>query len=176
VGTRVTAVNGTLSSYFVRNPPVLTPPKVLALPRERTERALCKTEVTPKDVRALLRSDDWCAFHSRNEQLAFFYEFVKTEYSRSLTSKVLSQVFRIEPSHVREIRSKTEKKPKRPYRPAALNEDQTALVVAFIENGDRTWNRITQRDVLSFTEMTFQKCLSYQWMALFLKKHANLIG
>jgi hypothetical protein len=51
----------------------------------------------------LLRSDDWCALHSRNKQLVFFDEFVKTEYSRSLTSEVLSQVFGIEPSHVRKI-------------------------------------------------------------------------
>jgi hypothetical protein len=58
------------------------PPKVLALPRERIERALCNTGVTAQDVRALLRSDDWCALHSPNEQLVFFYEFVKTEYKQ----------------------------------------------------------------------------------------------
>jgi hypothetical protein len=67
-------------------------------------------------------------------------------------------------------------KPKPPYRPAALNEDQTAAVVAFIDNGHRTRNYVTQRDVLSFIETNFQKCLSYQWMASFLKKHVNLIG
>jgi hypothetical protein len=82
--------------------------KVLALPRERIWRALCNTGVTAQDVRALLRSDDWCALHSRNEQLVFFYEFVKMDYSRSLTSEVLGQVFGIEPSHVRKIRSKAE--------------------------------------------------------------------
>jgi hypothetical protein len=109
------------------------PPKVLALPRECIERALCNTGVTSQDVRALLRSDDWCALHSRNEQLVFFFEFVKTEYSRSLTSELLGQAFGIESSHVRKIHSKAEKKPKYLYRPAALNDDQTAAVVAFIE-------------------------------------------
>jgi hypothetical protein len=104
----------------------------------------------------------------------FFYEFVKTEYSRSLTSEVLGQTFGIELAHVRKIRSKAEKKPKPPYRPAALNEDQTAAVVTFIENGHRTRNCVTQRDVLSFIERNFQKCLSCQWMVSFLKKHANL--
>jgi polysaccharide pyruvyl transferase WcaK-like protein len=89
---------------------------------------------------------------------------------------VLDQAFGlIEPSHVRKIRSKAEKKPKPPYRPAALNEDQTTAVAAFIENGHRTRNYVTQRDVLSFIETNFQKCLSYQWIASFLKKHANLI-
>jgi hypothetical protein len=88
---------------------------------------------------------------------------------------VLGQAFGIEPSHVRKIRSKAEKKLKLPYQPAALNEDQTAVVVAFVENCHRTRNYVTQRGVLSFIEMTFQKCLSYQWMASFLKKHANLI-
>jgi hypothetical protein len=120
VRTPITAVNDTLNSYFVGNPQVLRPPKVLALPRERIERALCNAVVTVQDVRVLLRSDDWCALHSRNEQLVFFYEFVKTEYGRSLTSEVLGQAFGIEPSHVRKTRSKAEKKPKPPYQPAAL--------------------------------------------------------
>jgi hypothetical protein len=88
---------------------------------------------------------------------------------------VLGQAFGIEPSPVRKIRSKAEKKPKLPYRPAALNEDQTAAVVAFIENDHRTGNYVTQTDVLSFIKTNFQKCLSYQWMASFLKKDANLI-
>jgi hypothetical protein len=101
VGTSITAVNGTFSSYFVRNPQALMPLELLALPRERIERALCNTGVTAREVRALLRSDDWGALHSRNEQLVFFYEFVKMEYSRSLISEVLGQAFGIEPSHVR---------------------------------------------------------------------------
>jgi hypothetical protein len=151
------------------------PPKVLAFPRERIERALCNTGVTAQNVRALFRLNDWCALHSRSEQLVFFYEFVKTECNRSLASKVLGQVFGIEPPHVRKIRSKAEEKPKPLYRPAALNEDQTAAVVAFIENGQRTRNYVTQRDVLGFIETNFQKCLSYQWMDSLLKRHANLI-
>jgi hypothetical protein len=72
----------------------------------------------------------------------FFYEFVKTEYSRSLTSEVLGQAFGIEPSHVRKIRSKAEKKPKPPYLPAAINENQTAAVVTFIENSRRIRNTL----------------------------------
>jgi hypothetical protein len=89
----------------------------------------------------------------------FFYEFVTTEYSRSLTSEVLGQVFGIgigiERSHIRKIRSKAEKKSKLPYRHAALNEDQIAAVIAFIGNGHRTRNYVTQRDVLSFIETNF---------------------
>jgi hypothetical protein len=92
-----------------------------------------------------------------------------------MTSERLRQAFGIEPSHARKIRSKTEKKPKPPDRPAALNGDQTAAVVAFIENSHRTRNYVTQRDILSFIETNFQKCLSYQWMASFLKRQANLI-
>jgi hypothetical protein len=151
------------------------PPKLLVLPGQSIERAICSTGITAQDVRVLLRSDDWCALHSRNEQLVFFYEFVKTEYSRSLASEALGQAFGIEPSHVRKICLKAEKKPKPPYRPDALNEDQTATVVAFIENDHRTRNLVTQRDVLSFIETNFHECLSYQRMASFLKKHANLI-
>jgi hypothetical protein len=71
------------------------------LPLERIERALCNTVVTAQDVRALLSWDDWCALHLRNEQFVFFYEFGKTEYSKSLTSEVLAQAFGIEPFRVR---------------------------------------------------------------------------
>jgi hypothetical protein len=93
----------------------------------------------------------------------FFYEFVTTDYSRSLTSEVLGQVFGIgigigigiERSHISKIRSKAEKKPKPLYRHAALNEDQTAAVITFIGNGHRTRNYVTQRDVLSFIETNF---------------------
>jgi hypothetical protein len=53
----------------------------------------------------------------------FFYEFVKTEYSRSLTSEALGQAIGIEQSHVRKTRLKAEKKPKPPYLPRPLNED-----------------------------------------------------
>jgi hypothetical protein len=90
-----------------------------------------------------------------------FYEFGKTEYSRSLTSEVPGQAFGIELSHVRKISLKAEKRPKPPCRPAALNEDQIAAVVAFIENGHGTRNSVTQREVLSFIETNFHKCLSY---------------
>jgi hypothetical protein len=104
-----------------------------------------------------------------------FYEFVKTEYSRSLASEMLGQAFGTEPSRVRKMGSKAEKNPKPPYRPAALNEDQTMEIVAFIENDHRTGNYVNQRDILSFIETNFQKCLSHQWIASFLNKHANLI-
>jgi hypothetical protein len=146
--------------------------KVLVLPSERIERAVCNTGVTAQDVRALFRSDDRYALHSRNEQLVFFSEFVKTEYSRSLASEVLGQAFGIEPSHVRTIRSKAETS----LSARPLNEEQTAAVVAFIQNDHSTRNYVTQRDVLSFIETHFQKSLSYQWMVSFLKKHANLIS
>jgi hypothetical protein len=46
---------------------------------------------------------------------------------------------------------------------------------SFIENGHRTRNYVTEKDVLSFIETDLQKCLNYQCPGSFLKKHANLI-
>jgi hypothetical protein len=77
---------------------------------------------------------------------------------------------------VRPTSEKYVRRPKPPYRPAALNEDQTGAGVAFFENGHCTPNYVAQRDVLGSIETNPQKCLSYQWIASFLKKHANLIG
>jgi hypothetical protein len=76
---------------------------------------------------------------------------------------------------IRPTSEKCVRKPKPPYRSATLNEGQTAAVVDFIENGHRTRNCVTQRDVLGFIETNFQKCLSYRWMASFLKEHAKLV-
>jgi hypothetical protein len=137
-------------------------PKILALPRERIERALCNIGVTAEDVWVLLRSDDWCALHSRNEQLVFFYEFVKTKYSRSLTWEVLGQAFGTEPPHAEKYVRKLKRNRNLPIGPSHSIKIKKTAVVAFIENGHRTRNHISQRDVLSFIEKNFQKCLSYQ--------------
>jgi hypothetical protein len=107
VVTPITAVNSTFNSYFVQNHKSWCRRRFW-LCLTSIERAHCNTGVTAQDVRALSRSDDWWALHSRNKQLVFFYEFVKTEYNRLLTSEVLGQAFGIESSQVRKIRSKAE--------------------------------------------------------------------
>jgi hypothetical protein len=53
------------------------PRKVPALPREAIGRALYTTDVPAQDIRALMRSDDWRALESRNQQVAFFRDWVK---------------------------------------------------------------------------------------------------
>jgi hypothetical protein len=151
------------------------PPKVPALPREAIERALCNTGVSAQDIRALLRSDDWRALQSRNQQVAVFHDFIETECGETLTANVLGQAFGLEASHVRKIRSKAVKKPKLPQRPFALDEDETAAVVAFINNGWRTNNYVIQRDVLRFIEAKIGKCLPCPRMASFLQSHDHQI-
>jgi hypothetical protein len=78
-------------------------PKVPALPREAIKRTLYTTSVSAQDIRALLRSDDWRALESRNQQVAFFRNFVKNEYHQTLASDVIGYVFGIEASHLRKI-------------------------------------------------------------------------
>jgi hypothetical protein len=151
------------------------PPKVPALPREAIERALYATGVPAHDIRAMLRCDAWRTLESRNEQVVFFHDFVKTECGITLPADVLGRAFGIEASHVRKLRSKAGKTPKPPYRPPALDQDQIAAVVAFIESGHRTHNYVTQRDVLRFIETNHQKCLTYPWMSNFLRVHGDLI-
>jgi hypothetical protein len=95
---------------------------------------------------------------------------------KTLTANVLGQGFGFEASHVRKIRSKAAKKPMRPHRRSAPNEDETAAVVAFMNNGYRTNNYVTHRDVLMFIETNLGKCLAYQWMASFLKSDDDNSG
>jgi hypothetical protein len=92
---------------------------------------------------------------------------VKNECHQTLTSDVIGHVFGIEASHVRKICSKAHKKPNPPYRSLSLEEDQTAGVLAFIRNGYGTHDYLTQRDILSFIESSYRKCLTSQWVASF---------
>jgi hypothetical protein len=151
------------------------PPKVPVLPREAIERALYTTGVPAQDIRALLRSDDWRALESRNQQVTLFRDFVKNECHQTLASDVISYAFGIEASHVRKNYSKADKKRKPPDRPLALDEDQTTGVLALIRNGYGTHNYGAQEDILNFIESNFRKCLPYQWMTSFLKSHERLI-
>jgi hypothetical protein len=57
------------------------------------------------------------------------------------------------------------KEPKPPHKPSALDEDETAAVVAFSNNGYMTNNYVAQIDVLRFIEPNIGKCLTYRWMA-----------
>jgi hypothetical protein len=71
--------------------------------------------------------------------------------------------------------SKADTQPKPPHRPTALNHDEIAAVVAFIRNAYSTKSYVTQRNILNFIETTFHKCLTYQWLASFLKTHGDLV-
>jgi hypothetical protein len=136
------------------------PPKVPAAPRGAVERAPYTTGVHAQDIRVLLRSDDWRALESRNQQVAFLRDFVKNECHQTVTSDVIGHTFGIEASHVQNIYSKPHKKPKPPYRPPALDEVQTAGMLAFIQNGCGTHSYVTQRDILSFIELNSRRCLT----------------
>jgi tetrahydromethanopterin S-methyltransferase subunit G len=70
------------------------PPKVPALPREAIERALYTTGVSAQDIRAVLTSDDWRALESRNQQIAFFRNFVKNEFVQRPTKSRNRQIGR----------------------------------------------------------------------------------
>jgi hypothetical protein len=147
---------------------LLIPLKVPALSREAIERARYTTNVPVQDIRALLRSDDWRAFESRDQQVAFVRGLAKNECHQTLTSDVIRHAFGIEASQVWKLCSKADKKPKPPDRPPALDEDQTAGVLAFIRNGYGTHSYVTQKDILSFIESNYRKCLTYEWMASFV--------
>jgi hypothetical protein len=133
------------------------PPKVPALPREFIEPGLHTIGLSAQDIRALLRCNNWCASESRNQQVVVICDFVKRECNRKLSVDVLGHVFGMSPSHIRKIRSKAQNKPKSPYRPGALDEDQSTAVVAFIRNGSYTYSYVIQRDILSFIETNYRE-------------------
>jgi hypothetical protein len=99
---------------------------------------------------------------SRNQQVAFSRDFVKNESQQTITSNVIDHAFEIEASQVRKICSKADKKPKLPYRPATLDEDQTVGVLAFIHDRYGAHNFVTQKNIPSFIESNYRKCPTYQ--------------
>jgi hypothetical protein len=108
---------------------------------------------------------------SRNQQVGFLRDFAKNECHQILTFDVIGHAFGIEPSDMQKIYSKPDKKPKPPNRPPAPDKDQTTGLPAFILNGIGSHSYVTQRDTLSFIELNYRKCLTYQCMASFLKLH-----
>jgi hypothetical protein len=138
------------------------PPKVAALPREVLEPRLYATGVCAQDIRAMLRSPEWCALQSRNQQVVFMDDFIKNECGITLTAAALGAAFMIKGSHLRKIRSKAQNKSKAAHRPLALTEDDKSAVIRMIRNGHSSGNYITQRDVLNFVESQFQKGLTYR--------------
>jgi hypothetical protein len=65
-------------------------PKVPASPREVVEPTLGNAGIPTQDVRTLPGSDDSCGLQPRNQQLVFFYEFVKFECKIAFTSQYYS--------------------------------------------------------------------------------------
>jgi predicted dithiol-disulfide oxidoreductase (DUF899 family) len=138
------------------------PPKVPALPTETIQRIFDTMGVPVQDIRALLRSDGWRTLESRNQQVAFSRDFVKNESQQTVISNVIDHAFGIEASQVRKICSKADKKPKSPYRPAALHEDQTVGMLAFFRNRYGAHNFVTQKNIHSFIESNYRKYPTYQ--------------
>jgi hypothetical protein len=97
------------------------------------------------------------------------------ECHQTLTPNVIGHAFGIEASRLQRICSKAGKKPKPPFWPPALDEDQTASILAFIRSGYSAHNYVRQRGIFSFIEGNYGKSLTYQWMASFLKSHDRLM-
>jgi hypothetical protein len=65
------------------------PPKVSAFPRNEIEPRLSITGLSAQDIRALLRTDEWCALESRNQEAVFLYDFARSECSISLLAAII---------------------------------------------------------------------------------------
>jgi hypothetical protein len=111
------------------------PAKVTALAREGLELRLNSAWVMAQDIHAMLRSDRWNGLQSRNEQVVFLKEFMKTECGITIPAAGLGQLFMIEAPHVRKSRNKAKTKPKAAHRPLALSEEQELVIIQFIRDG-----------------------------------------
>jgi hypothetical protein len=67
------------------------------------EAQLASTNLSGQDVRALLRSDSWNAFDSRNSQLVFLHDFARTDCVIRLDTCHLADIFGLTRDRVRTV-------------------------------------------------------------------------
>jgi hypothetical protein len=136
-------------------------PKTAVIPREELEQQLHATPLSGHDICTLLRSEGWNRWELRNAQVAFLPEFGATGDGIQFPGQTLAEVFVLTPSRVRTICAKAKRTQKPPYRPVTLSPHQEKAVCQMIRNGARTGNYVTQREVLNFVEIKFQKTVIY---------------
>jgi hypothetical protein len=107
-----------------------------------------------------------------DRQIVFFHDFVQNECGRTLTASQIATIFGIQSEQVRKIRCKAQSKGKSPHRSFALDTNQDAAVVGFIQAEYSTGNFVRRRDLLNFVEREFQKRLTCSWIRSFLARNA----
>jgi hypothetical protein len=152
------------------------PPQTGPIPRELLEPAFYPRGMAAQDSRALLRSCEWQALTSRNNQVVFLSEFGETDTASRLTTDDIAMILNINSENVRQIQHRARVKKKESHRPLALDPDQEADIVRFIRERFGSQNYGSQRDVLNYVEERFNKILTYGWMKRFLDRHKSEVS
>jgi hypothetical protein len=98
--------------------------------------------------------------------------FHGVECGASLPGAAVARIFAIEISQVPKIHFKTTKQAKSQHRPMMLTPDQEDAIVDLSKGGYPNGNFVNPRDVLSFVEEHFGKCLTYGWIESVLARSA----
>jgi hypothetical protein len=123
----------------------------------------------------MVPGSDWRDLNAGNKQLVFFCDFAKNEYSPELSAAIVTRPFDIQDSHVWKMQSKAQNRSKRPHPPLALSAEQEDAVAVLIERGSRIDDLTSQRDVHSFVESEFGKCMTNASVHSFLARNDSCL-
>jgi hypothetical protein len=112
-------------------------------PTGSLEPAIISSGMTVQDVRNVLRSSEWQALESRNNQTIFLCEFPEFDTTYRLSTEDLANIFNIRADNVPQIRDRAYMKKKHPHRRLTLDPEQEAGVVRFIRERSGWQNYVT---------------------------------
>jgi hypothetical protein len=144
------------------------PPKAGHIPREASEPALYSSGMTVQDVRAVLRSSQWQALESSNDQVIFRCEFAEIDTTSTLSTEDIANIFNIRADSVRQIRRTAYVKKSNPCTPRSPDPEQEFDTIRFICKRFGSQNYVPQRDGLNDMEEKFTKLLTYGWIKRFV--------
>jgi hypothetical protein len=147
-----------------------------ALGREALTLKLTQANISPQDIRVILRNEGFMAITTRNAQMANLKDLAWNLCQVSISPGDLAEIYEITEHHVRQILWKYAKKPDAHLgRPFSLTEDQEKQVIEEIKR--RTFDEMyfTQAELLRWVISTMRVSLSQGWFVNFLKRYANEI-
>jgi transposase len=142
-------------------------------------RRLEGTQLTARDIRALMHDPEFQAITDRNAQLVFLKKYAALECGFSINPKQLASIYDISVGHVRNLlcaaRKREESGPSIRGRPPILTEDQEQELVNQLRPTPDTRHFPTKKELLDEVERRYGKVLTYGWVDAFLARHREQI-
>ena len=150
-------------------------PKANLLSKEDIFERCRDTIISPTDLLAIARNEDFLSCSSRNEQLLFLREFLPKNCFISAKAKLLAKIFNITEGNVRKILCKANKQKKANRRPLKISNEDEKQLIQVIHSKKDTSEYMTLSEILHYVKETFKISLTRGWLNSFFNHHINEI-